>query len=58
MYTLFKSADARFILASASPISADNVKSALLAEAKDILSKREALQLSLLQNYSKRSMLS
>lgn len=58
MDELFKSSDARLILASANSVNADTIKSALIAEAKDILSKREALQLSLLQNYSKRSMLS
>lgn len=58
MDELFKSSDARLILASANSVNADTIKLALIAEAKDILSKREALQLSLLQNYSKRSMLS
>lgn len=58
MNELFKSSDARLILASANTVDADTVKSALLAEAKDILKKREALQLSVLQNYSIRGMLS
>ena len=58
MNELFKSSDARLILASANSIDADTMKSALLAEAKDILKKREALQLSVLQNYSIRGMLS